>query len=58
MYSYNPADKKVSNGIGVKACNNLGDSLGSCAESILDSLLLDLNSPSSFIDIIVFFEVS
>jgi hypothetical protein len=58
MHSHNPADKKVSKGISVKACDNLTDGLGSCAKSFLNRLLFDLNSPSSFIDIMVFFEVS
>jgi hypothetical protein len=58
VYSHNPADKKVLKSISIKACDNLADGLGSCAKSFLNYLLFNLNAPSSFIDIMVFFKVS
>jgi hypothetical protein len=57
MHSHNLADKKVLKGISVKVCDNLVNGLGSYIKSFLNYLLFNLNSLSSFINIMVFFKV-
>jgi hypothetical protein len=54
MYSNNPSNKKISEGISVEAYNNLGNGLSSYSNSFHYSYLACLNPPSLLINLMVF----
>jgi hypothetical protein len=54
MYSNNPSNKKISEGISVEACNNLGNGLSSYGSSFHYGYLVYLNPPSLLVNLVVF----